>query len=57
MNNMSAATTGRKPAKRISIVRIQMVKEKSLLYPARHVRMPKDVADLFRTFLSPPGYN
>lgn len=43
--------TGKEAAKRIDIVRIQMVKERSLLYPVRRVRMPGDVVELFRTFL------
>jgi hypothetical protein len=42
---------GRTPAKRVNIVRIQMVKEASLLYPARRVRMARDVVELFREFL------
>lgn len=51
MNDILATKTSRTPAKRVDIVRIQMVKEASLLYPARRVRMARDVVDLFREFL------
>lgn len=39
------------PAKRIQIVSLRMVKEKSLLYPTRTIRKPGDAADLFRQFI------
>ncbi|CAJ1001062.1 JAB domain-containing protein [Brevibacillus aydinogluensis] len=51
MSDILATKTSRTPAKRVDIVRIQMVKEASLLYPARRVRMARDVVDLFREFL------
>lgn len=42
----------KKPAKRIEIVTLRMVREKtSLLYPDRVIRVPKDAADLFRQFI------
>lgn len=40
-----------KVAKRIDIVHVELVKEKSLLYSNRKVRSPQDVAVLFREFL------
>lgn len=47
MNHLS-----KKPAKRIEVVSLRMVREKtSLLYPARVIRSPKDAADLFRQFI------
>lgn len=51
MNDVLVTKTSRTPAKRVNIVRIQMVKEASLLYPARRVRMARDVVELFREFL------
>ncbi|MGF9796874.1 JAB domain-containing protein [Brevibacillus agri] len=51
MNDILATKTSRTPAKRVNIVRIQMVKEASLLYPTRRVRMASDVVELFREFL------
>lgn len=38
-------------AKRVNIVRIQMVRESSLLYPQRRIRMAKDAVGLFQAFL------
>lgn len=38
-------------AKRVNIVSLKMVKEKSLLYCNRNVRSPRDGAELFREFL------
>lgn len=38
-------------AKRINIVRLKMVREASLLYPQRRIRMAKDVVELFLSFL------
>ncbi|RNB90211.1 DNA repair protein RadC [Brevibacillus nitrificans] len=38
-------------SKRVNIVRIQMVRESSLLYPQRRIRMAKDVVGLFQSFL------
>ncbi|MFJ8263023.1 JAB domain-containing protein [Rummeliibacillus sp. NPDC094406] len=40
-----------KAAKRIDIVHVELVKEKSLLYSNRKVRSPQDGAELFREFL------
>lgn len=41
-----------KPAKRIEIVSLRMVREKtSLLYPSRTIRSPIDAAELFRQFI------
>lgn len=51
MNDILATKTSRTPAKRVNIVRIKMVKESSLLYPQRRVRMAKDVVELFVKFL------
>lgn len=39
------------PAKRIQIVSLRMVKEKSLLYSTRTIRKPEDAAELFRQFI------
>jgi DNA repair protein RadC len=40
------------PAKRIEVVSLRMVREKtSLLYPNRVIRSPQDAADLFRQFI------
>ena len=39
------------PAKRIEVISLRMVREKSsLLYPNRVIRSPQDAADLFRQF-------
>lgn len=38
-------------AKRVDIVHVELVKEKSLLYCNRRVRSPQDGAELFREFL------
>lgn len=38
-------------AKRVNIVRLQMVRESSLLYPQRRIKMAKDAVGLFLTFL------
>lgn len=38
-------------SKRVNIVSLKMVKEKSLLYSNRNVRSPQDGAELFREFL------
>lgn len=38
-------------AKRVNIVRVKMVRESSLLYPQRRVRMARDAIELFLTFL------
>ncbi|MED4568216.1 JAB domain-containing protein [Brevibacillus agri] len=38
-------------AKRVNIVRVKMVREASLLYPQRRIRMARDVVELFQTFL------
>lgn len=38
-------------AKRVNIVRVKMVREASLLYPQRRIRMARDVVELFLTFL------
>ncbi|NTU22475.1 JAB domain-containing protein [Brevibacillus sp. HB1.2] len=51
MNETKILATGKKPAKRVNIVRIQMVRESSLLYPQRRIRMAKDAAGLFQKFL------
>lgn len=41
-----------KPAKRIELVSLRMVREKtSFLYPNRVIRSPKDAAELFREFV------
>ncbi len=41
-----------KPAKRIEIVSLRMVREKtSLFYPSRTIRSPIEAADLFRQFI------
>ena len=41
----------RQSAKRVNIVRIQMVRESSLLYPQRRIRMAEDAVGLFLKFL------
>lgn len=38
-------------AKRVSIVKIKMVRESSILYPQRRVRIAKDVVELFSKYL------
>ncbi len=38
-------------AKRVDIVRVKMVRESSLLYSQRRIRMARDVVELFLTFL------
>lgn len=38
-------------AKRVNIVRVQMVRESSLLYPQRRIRVAGDVVELFLSFL------
>ena len=38
-------------SKRVDIISLKMVKEKSLLYSNRNVRSPQDGAELFREFL------
>ncbi|MCM3625512.1 DNA repair protein RadC [Brevibacillus borstelensis] len=38
-------------AKRVSIVRIKMVRESSILYPQRRVRIARDVVELFSKYL------
>ncbi|MDH4619996.1 JAB domain-containing protein [Brevibacillus sp. AY1] len=43
--------TIKEAAKRVNIVRVQMVRESSLLYPQRRIRMAKDAVGLFQTFL------
>ncbi|MEK3761313.1 JAB domain-containing protein [Paenibacillus sp. FSL P4-0338] len=41
-----------KPAKRIEVISLRMVREKtSLLYPNRVIRSPLDAVDLFRQFI------
>ena len=41
-----------KPAKRIQVVGLRMVRESSsILYPGRQIRKPQDAADLFRQFI------
>lgn len=43
--------TAKEAAKRVNIVRIKMVKESSLLYPQRRIRMANDAVGLFRKLL------
>ncbi|WP_411502719.1 JAB domain-containing protein [Brevibacillus centrosporus] len=43
--------TIKEAAKRVNIVRLQMVRESSLLYPQRRIRMAKDAVGLFQAFL------
>lgn len=44
--------SNQKAAKRIEVVSLRMVREKtSLLYPNRVIRSPQDAADLFRQFI------
>lgn len=51
MNNTVVTETGHTPAKRVNIVSVKMVRESSLLYPQRRIRMASDAAVLFRKFL------
>ncbi len=51
MNDTVVTETGHTPAKRVSIVSVKMVRESSLLYPQRRIRMASDAAGLFRQFL------
>jgi DNA repair protein RadC len=39
------------PAKRVNIVSLKVIKERSLLYKGRHIRSPKDSYDLIRSFI------
>lgn len=42
----------KKPAKRIDVISLRMVRERtSIIYPNRVIRSPKDAADLFRQFI------
>ncbi|OMC89227.1 DNA repair protein RadC [Viridibacillus sp. FSL H7-0596] len=41
----------KKVSKRVDIVRVQLVKERSLMYSNRKIKSPKDGAELFREFL------
>ncbi|WP_083671625.1 JAB domain-containing protein [Viridibacillus sp. FSL H7-0596] len=41
----------KKVSKRVDIVRVQLVKERSLMYSNRKVKSPQDGAELFREFL------
>jgi DNA repair protein RadC len=42
----------KKPSKRIELVSLRMVREKtSILYPDRVIRKPEDAAELFRQFI------
>ncbi|MBE5395387.1 JAB domain-containing protein [Brevibacillus borstelensis] len=43
--------TAKEAAKRVNIVRLQMVRESSLLYPQRRIRMANDAVGLFLKFL------
>src|SRR5699024_10273951 len=45
------AKKGDVPAKRVNIVRLQMVKECSVLYKNRVIRSPEDGYELFKQFL------
>ncbi|MFD2370574.1 JAB domain-containing protein [Brevibacillus sp. GCM10020057] len=38
-------------AKRVNIVRLKMVREASMLYPQRRIKMARDVVELFLSFL------
>ncbi|MGG3887339.1 JAB domain-containing protein [Brevibacillus panacihumi] len=51
MNDTMKTETGQSPAKRVNIVSLKMVRESSLLYPQRRIRMAKDAEGLFRKFL------
>lgn len=39
------------PAKRVDIVQVKLVREKSMLYKGRRVRSPRDAYELIRDFL------
>ena len=39
------------PAKRVDIVRVKLVREKSILYKGRRVRSPRDAYELIQDFL------
>lgn len=39
------------PAKRVDIVQVKLVREKSLLYKGRRIRSPRDAYELIRDFL------
>ncbi|MNW32874.1 hypothetical protein D3C74_98240 [compost metagenome] len=39
------------PAKRVSIISLRMVREKSILYSSRTIRKPEDAAFIFRQFI------
>jgi DNA repair protein RadC len=41
----------KKPAKRVNVVSLKMVKENSLLYPRRNVKSPEDAFILLKQFL------
>ncbi|CAM4219858.1 DNA repair protein RadC [Paenibacillus alkaliterrae] len=44
--------TAKKPSKRIDVISLRMVRERtSLFYESRVIRSPKDAADLFRQFI------
>lgn len=46
------SASNQKPAKRIEVVSLRMVREKpSLLYPNRVIRSPKDAVHLFQQFI------
>lgn len=47
----SPSLPAKKPAKRVEIVKVKLVREKSILYSDRMIRSPQDAADLFRQFL------
>ncbi|MGV3135969.1 JAB domain-containing protein [Brevibacillus agri] len=51
MNDKTATKPGHQPAKRVNIVSVKMVRESSLLYPQRRIRMAKDAVGLFQKFL------
>ena len=45
------AKKGDVPAKRVNVVSLKMVKERSVLYKNRVIRSPEDVYELFKQFL------
>ena len=50
--NGASTTSKHRASKRIEIVSLRMVREKtSLLYPNRTIRKPEDAAELFRQFI------
>lgn len=49
-----AVAVARMPAKRVDIVKIQMVKDGSISYPQRFINTPQDAAQLAREFLGEP---